>query len=274
MKIVYLFLLCSLPAYAAFEFSLADANLSGLSGSTAASDQIYSAYLLNPAVTSALDHHHLGIQYFKPYGMSELYSGSLVSNIITSYFNSGVAVSTLGNEIYSENQLIINLSRGLLNQKFMIGLNLRWFSIQVKNYNPLNALGIDAGFQYRINSRLLMGFSLLNLNQPSFYQKKEELPSLINWGMQIRLTDQFTSFVSIQKDSWFSPSVRLGFSFWVNSFINLQSGFNSYPAIPAVGFHVQRNWAAFDYSLQYHFDLGITHFWGISLSKSVAYVKK
>jgi hypothetical protein len=274
MKMLYLLILYSLPLFAAFEFSLVDANLSGLSGSAAASDQIYSAYLLNPAVTSALDHHNLGIQYFKPYGMSELNSGSLVSNIITPYFNSGVAVSTLGNEIYSENQVIVNLSRGLINQKFMIGLNLRWYSIQAKNYNTLNTLGMDVGLQYKIHPSLLMGFSILNLNQPSFYQKKEELPSVINWGMQINLTEQFTSFVSIQKDSWFSPSVRLGFSFWVNSFIRLQSGVNSYPTIPAVGFHVRRNWAAVDYSLQYHFDLGITHFWGISLSKSVAYVKK
>lgn len=274
MKVIYLFFFQSLPLMAAFELSMSDANLSGLSGSAVASDQIYSAYLLNPAVTAALDHHNLGIQYFIPYGISELNSGSLVTNIVTSFINAGLAVSTLGNEIYHENQVIVNFSRSLLKRRFFIGLNLRWYSIQIKNYENLNVLGMDAGVQYKLYPGLLMGFSLLNLNQPLVYQHKEELPLVANWGMQISLTDQFTSYLSIQKDAWFAPSLRLGFSFWVNSFLRIQSGINSYPAIPSFGFHLKRNWVAVDYSLQYHFDLGITHFWGLSFSKSSGYHEK
>jgi hypothetical protein len=269
MKVIYLFILHALPIMAAFEFSLYDANLSGLSGSVAASDQIYSAYLLNPAVTAALNYHHLGIQYFKPYGISEINSGSLISNIITPLINVGLAVSTLGNDLYHENQVVANFSRDFIKKQFFLGVNFRWYSIQVKNYENLNVIGIDAGVQYRVYPNVLMGFSLLNLNQPSVYKNKEELPVIANLGMQVNLTDQFTSYISFQKDAWYAPSVRLGFSFWVNSFLRIQSGINSYPAIPSFGFQLKRSWTAVDYSLRYHFDLGITHFWGISFSKSV-----
>jgi hypothetical protein len=268
MKVIYPFMFHALPVLAAFEFSMYDANLSALSGSVAASDQIYSAYLLNPAITAALDHHHLGIQYYKPYGISELNSGSLISNLITPFLNAGLAVSTLGNDLYHENQVVANFSRHVIKHRFFIGVNLRWYSIQVKNYENLNMLGVDAGMQYKIHPDLLMGFSLLNLNQPSANQDQEELPVVASLGMQINLTHQFTSYLNLQKDAWYAPSVRLGFSFWINSFLRIQSGINSYPAIPSFGFQLNRNWIAVDYSLQYHFDLGITHFWGISFSKS------
>ena len=274
MKVIYPLMLSALPVMAAFEFSMYDANLSALSGSVAASDQIYSAYLLNPAVTAALDHHHLGIQYCKPYGISELNSGSLISNIITPFINAGLAVSTLGNDLYHENQVVANFSRHLIKHRFFIGANLRWYSIQVKNYENLNVLGVDAGIQYKIHPDLLMGFSLLNLNQPSLNQNQEELPVVASLGMQINLTEQFTSYLSLQKDAWYAPSVRLGCSFWVNSFLIIQSGINSYPAIPSFGFQLNRSWIAVDYSMKYHFDLGITHFWGISFSKrAVSYGK-
>jgi hypothetical protein len=235
----------------------------GVSGSMVATSRVYSAYLLNPATAAAVDQHHLGLLYFQPFGLPEIGFASLISHFRSNDYGAGVTISTFGNEIYRENQLIFNLARSFLEEQLYLGLNIRWNHLNVKNYLSLNGLSIDTGILYMLHSKILMGFSLLNLNQPA--GKPEEIPLTTNWGMSFELGEKFDAYIAVQKDSWYPASMRVGFEARLSSLFTLQNGFNTYPAVPSLGLTLNRNKIAIHYAFQYHFDLGGTHFWGISL---------
>lgn len=267
MRKIIIFLFMSRQLFAAFEFSLLGLNGNGLAGSAVATDRINSAFVLNPAVSSALNYHHVGVQYSQPYGLPEVNFASISGNIITPYAGAGLIFTTLGTEVYQENQLVFNLSRAWFHRRFFSGVNIDWYSVQAEGYQTINTLGIDVGMQYQVYPSLLIGFSLLNVNRPTVYQQRQELPLVVSWGMQFRVSNQFTSYLCLQKDAWFPANVRFGFNIQVNSFFEIQSGMNSYPATPSLGLCFKPKWISVHYSFEYHFDLGMTHYWGVSWSK-------
>jgi hypothetical protein len=251
------------PLFAAFEYSGSDVMLYGVSTSMVATNQSYSAYLLNPATSAAVNQHHLGLLYFQPYGLSEVNYASLIAHGRAGRFGIGFTISSFGNEIYRENQLVFNIARNFFEKRFFTGINLRWNNLNIQNYLSQNSLSMDIGIQYVLHSHVLMGFSIINLNQPA--NKQEEIPLKTNWGMSFKLGEKFDTYLAIQKDSWFPMSVKVGFEIQLNSLITLHNGFNTYPAVPSMGLTLNRNLIAIHYAFQYHFDLGGTHFWGLSL---------
>ena len=251
------------PLMSAFEYSGSDVILQGSAESVVASDHLYSAYLINPATSAAVGNYQLGILFFQPFGLSGIHYGSLIGHFKAGSFGSGLTVSSFGNELYQENQLVGNVARTFFNARLSIGLNLRWNYLNAHNYFSSHQLGIDAGIQYLLQSGILMGFSIQNLNQPS--QKQEENPLITHWGLAIQMGENFHTYFSIEKDSWFPASIRIGFEARVNRMLTLHSGMSSYPAVPSMGLTLSRNVVAIHYAFQYHFDLGGTHFWGISL---------
>ena len=251
------------PLFAAFEYDGSDVMLQGISASMVATNQVYSAYLVNPATSAAVNQHHLGLLYFRPFGLPDINYANLITHFRVNRFGTGFTISSFGNEVYRENQLVFNLARNFFEDNFYVGLNIRWNNLNVQNYLSLNSLSLDAGIQYVLHPNVLMGFSLLNLNQP--VGKPEEIPLKTNWGMSFKLGERFYSYLAIQKDSWYPASVRVGFEIRLSSLITLHNGFNTYPAVPSLGLTLNRNMIAIHYAFQYHFDLGGTHFWGLSL---------
>jgi len=263
MKSIMFLIIGALPLSAAFEYSGSDVVLLGVSASMIATNQSYSAYLLNPATSAAVRQYHLGLLYFQPFGLADIGYASLITHFPVHRFGSGFTISTFGNEVYRENQLVLNIARAFFKERFFTGINMRWNNLNVQNYLSLNSLGIDVGIQYVLHPNILVGFSLLNVNQPA--GKPEEVPLVTNWGMSFRLGERFDTYVAIQKDSWYPASIRIGFETRLSSFVTLHNGFNTYPATPSLGLSLNRNKIAIHYAFQYHFDLGGTHFWGMSL---------
>jgi hypothetical protein len=263
MKFVIILILVAMPLFAAFEYSGSDVILRGVSASMVATNQNYSAYLLNPATSAAVNQNHLGMLYFQPFGLSDVNYAGLITHFRILRFGTGFTISSFGNEVYRENQLVFNVARTFFEERFFLGMNMRWNNLKIQNYLSMNSLSMDAGIQYVVHPNILMAFSLLNINQPS--GKPEEIPLKTNWGMSFRLGEKFDSYIAIQKDSWYPASIRLGFEIRLNPMITLHNGFNTYPAVPSLGLTLNRNIIAIHYAFQYHFDLGGTHFWGLSL---------
>jgi hypothetical protein len=252
-----------MPLFASFEYSGSDVMLQGVSASIVATDRIYSAFLINPATSAAVKQRHLGLIYFQPYGIADINIASLTGHFRLNRFGGGVSISTFGNDIYRENQLTFNIARSFFKEHLFAGFNFRWNNLNVPNYLSMNKLSLDAGIQYVMHPNIFMGFSLLNLNQPT--NQPEEVPLKTNWGMLFRLGEKFDAYVAVQKDSWYPASIRIGFETRLSSMIILYNGINTYPAVPSLGLTLCRNMIAIHYAFQYHFDLGGTHFWGLSL---------
>jgi len=267
MKTLVFTLCFIIESYAAFEFSATNAFLKGMANSTIATTQFFSAFLLNPAISSAVKEGNLGLTYFKPYGISELNYAGLVFNIPFKNIGTGLAVSTFGNQLYRESQFIINFSKSFFKNKLFAGFNTHWYSVSVERYGNTNSLGMDAGLQYVINSKMLIGFSIHNFNQPELNGCQEEIPVITNWGISVGVDDRFHAYLAIQKDAWFPLNFMLGMNFKASSTFSVQSGFSTYPSSPTIGFYLERSKIRVNYVFQYHFDLGVTHLWGVSFHK-------
>ena len=210
-----------------------------------------------------MDKNQLGIQYFQPFNLTGVHYGSLIGHFRMGRFGGGLSVSSFGNDVYQETQLVGNISRTIVSARLAIGMNMRWNQLRVQNYDSINFVGIDAGIQYLLHPGIMMGFSIQNLNQPS--RKPEEIPLITRWGMAFRMGENFHTFISLEKDSWYPASIRIGCEARINKTLTLHSGLNSSPTTPSLGLTLSRNVVAIHYAFQYHFDLGGTHFWGISL---------
>lgn len=147
-----------------------------------------------------------------------------------------------------------------------MGVNFHLYSLEVKNYGSAYSYGVDAGALYKITEYFYTGFSVRNLNQPRLNGHSEEIPVVTSLGFAGVVDDHFSISIAIQKDGRFAPAFLMGLVFLVNQSFAFQSGFSTYPAIPSIGFRFQRKRLAAHYALKYHFELGATHFWGISFN--------
>ncbi len=267
MKTLLIILGASVPVLAAFEFSTTDAIQSATAGSSVATREISSAFLINPAVSAFLPGSRLGLSYFQPFGISGLNFGGLVLSTRFRGFGVGCAFTSFGEDLYRESQGVVNVSRAFMKNRLALGVNIRGYSISLKEYAGMNTWGLDAGVQYQITEKVRTGFSVLNANQPVLSGRREELPLVTQWGINFDMGEAFTTYISLSKDAWFPASIRVGFHYRINSFMDLHSGFNTAPAVPSLGFSLQRSWISVQYAFQYHFELAGTHFWGISFTK-------
>lgn len=268
MKRLLLSLIFTINAHAAFEYTTNDALLNGLSNSVITTREYFAAFMINPSVSASIEDSNLGVMYFKPYNLAELNSGSIIANFKFKNFGAGFSFSTFGNSIYRENQLTLNLARALFGEKMSAGINIHWNSINVKSYPNLNALGADVGLQYQITPHVHTGFSIRNINQPSLNGNREELPLVTSWGASFQIEERIIAYIAVQKDSWFAPNLLFGIRFKAGNMLSIQTGFNTYPSTPSIGLQLKKNWIAIQYAFKYHFDLGGTHFWGVSFSRN------
>ena len=267
MTIILVLLIMTAPLFGAFDYTIPDVILMSTSESMVVSKHHYAAYLLNPAVSSQVRDAHLSLHYTQPYGITGLISGAFISQLKRGDYGFGLTATAFGNELYRENQLIGNLSHEFFDGQLAVGVNLRWNNLAVENYGTINVLGVDAGVQYQIQGGLLMGFAIRNINQPQLNNHAEELPVITQWGISFQPIERFDTYIALIKESWYPLSVRIGVLMRINSILGIHSGFNSNPSVPSFGFTLKRNWISVQYGLQYHFDLGGTHVWGLSIER-------
>lgn len=273
MKIILIIFFCALNLFASFETSNNSAFQGGLANSTIAADNQTPTFLINPATSSASHNFFAGISYYRPYGLSELNSGEFVITAPFKNLVTGIDLSTFGSKQYRENRISFNLSTSFLNKKLSAGANFHWYHITVQNYQNSSSLGLDVGVQYKITPGIFSGFAINNVNQPKINGYAEEIPVITTWGFMVKLDDHLTTHIAVRKESWFAPSLLLGVNFFVNQSLSLQTGFNTYPSVPSLGFKLNKSKITIYYSFQYHMLLGATHYWGISFGKK-QYQKK
>lgn len=263
--VILVFWICSL--HAAFELASSNVFSGGMSGNFMANNDFFSAYLVNPASSFYNQDLYLGINYFRPYNLPGLNAAGVYSLVPLNAFGSGVSLVTLGNRLYQEVKATGNISRSFFHQTFSVGLNGNWYQINVQNYHSTNSFGIDFGVVYKINNQLTTGFSIQNFAQARLNGYLDEIPLVTSWGFVFQPGMGFSTYLSISKDAGFPASLQVGFNFKANSSLSIQSAFSSYPAVPSLGFRFSRKWVSINYLFQYHFELGATHFWGVSFRK-------
>ncbi len=257
-------LIFAMQGMAAFEISGMNVFNSGNPARSWAGTNSNSGFINNPAgITNG--RFWSGISYFKPYNLNSLYQASLVVRMPGwKNLNGGVALNSFGNPLYRETMMCLNVSRSFFRNTFYFGVNLRNYFLTIQNYGGFYSWGIDVGAGYFLYDPLFISFSVINLNQPVLNGYRHQIPTLASLGIAFRPGDRVEFTAAVQKEEAFPVNVLVGFSFWIDRNFMVQSGFQSYPGTPSVGLILGKGNVRFHYALQYHFQLGETHFWGIS----------
>ena len=264
---LFVLIIMVINVWAAFELSTSNAFSGGILGNFTTGQDFFSSYLTNPASSSYTKDFHLGINYCRPYNLPGLNVAGIFSLIPLKTVGAGVSMVTLGNSLYQEYKITGNVSRTFFHRALSVGLNWNWYQINVRNYNSSHSFGMDAGILCKIIPQLVTGFSIQNISQARLNGYLDEIPLVTSLGFVFQPTQDFSTYLSVSKDAGYPAALQIGLNFVANSSISIQSAFSSYPAVPSIGFRFNHQWISINYMFQYHFELGGTHFWGVSFSK-------
>jgi outer membrane protein assembly factor BamA len=258
-------LLISATATAGFEYPAVSARQLALSGSYVGGAS-HDAFMLNPALSPFNTQLYAGLSFSRLYNLAEMqYASGVIAKSFKNHWGGGLAVESFGGKLYSETKLTLNLARRFLDERLSFGISAHYFMLTVQNYESAATAGISVGMHYAINENWSVGSSLENLNQPKLNHYSEEMPQAMRIGVRYLPAEAIQAYVTVEKDRWYEPQMSFGVVYQLSQMFSFYSGYTTQTNKPSGGLSLQTNRVVFSYALQYHFDLGETHFFSIAL---------
>ena len=267
MKPIALVFFCWLsltPVYPAFDYLSFSARHAALANSLVASIRAGDGFVNNPALAINTTTFYGALNYSQFFGLKELrYATGVVSFPVKS-LGIGASIEDFGSSLYREDKLSIALSRLLQKGKLALGISFHVYHISVQNYENMTTWGVSVGVRYEVKPNLYAAGVVDNINQPRINGFSEEIPQQISFGLFYKVSDAMAAHFAVQKDSWFAPGLSVGIEYQVFSNLKLYSGYSTLAAIPSIGIELHSSSLEVGYTVQYHFELGTTHFIGIA----------
>lgn len=266
-RLVYtLMIFCfgSKAAFSAFDYPAYSARSAALSNSYIASTLARDGFILNPALLANASSFYAALNYSQLFNLKELrYANGMIIFPFKS-FGVGGAIENFGTSMYRETRISLNAAKLFYNNSLSVGLSLHYYQISVDNYRNSATIGLNFGIRYQILPILHLAGAIENFNQPKLNGFGEQIPQRIQFGFQYQPVEQIAAHVKVQKDSWYSPNLSLGIEYQVFSSLGFYTGYSTLATIPSFGVRLDILKVEINYAMQYHFDLGSTHFVGIA----------
>ncbi len=225
-------------------------------------DDPWSIYY-NPAGISNLKDLSAGIFFSPaPFGIKELANGSVVITNNFSFGGIGFSFFTYGFELFRENKISLAYAKKLFSD-FQFGLKFTYYSLSISKYGNDFTFGLDFGVLTKLSSNLQFGFTVTNINRPTYGVNKEKLPQTFAGGFSYKPTDNLLMAIEIEKDVRFPFNLKGGIEYLIIKYLSLRTGFNTEPNNFTVGIGINYSNLQFNYSLISHNYLGLTHSFGI-----------
>ena len=259
-----IYLLFSIPIFAAFDYQAHSTRSAALHNSYLASSLAADAFLINPALTINAEKMYAGLSAYRPFGLGEFSYGSGMLAFSGQRAALGLAMQSFGSgTIYNEGKGTLNAAIEFPASGLAVGLSVNGYWISASGYDNLTAAGLDLGLVYQLSAVLRFAVVLNNLNQPKMAERREEIPQQIQFGIEYRGAEGVRLHAVLRKDSYYPLELAFGVEYQILTRLNIQSGFNSIGSMPSLGVQLQANGLEFGYSLEHHFELGSTHVIGI-----------
>ncbi len=259
--------LISHPLYAAFDYPALSARHAGLSGSYIAATTGRDGFMINPALSVYAERWYAGLSYAQLYNLAELRYGNGAMAFPYGAWGLGVGLDYFGGSLYSEMRATVNGARKFLDGHFAIGFSLHAYQISASHYESRSAWGISLGVQYQPMPNVYIAGAIENVNRPSLGGAGEEVPQTVRLGLQYQPAPALAAFVAVQKDSWFPAELAVGIEYHLSELLSFQSGYSTRADMPSGGLQLAVGRVEIGYALQYHFDLGETHFFSVAFHK-------
>lgn len=256
----------SICAHAAFDFPAYSARHAALSNSYLAATG-RDGFLLNPALSANAAGFYAALNYSRLFNLAELRYANGIFSLPLRDWGVGASVESFGGNLYSETRITLNTARVMLADRLSAGFSGHLYRISVKNYESTGTIGFSVGLLYSLSEQWQIGAAIENINQPELNGYAEELPQAMRIGVAYQPVAALQAFLSVEKDRWYAPEVAVGVSYQISEQLAIQSGYNTQADKPSAGVQFSAMQLDIGYAMQYHFDLGETHFFSVAFHR-------
>jgi hypothetical protein len=246
-------------ARTAFEPKTTSARAMGLGNAFVAYPGDVWGVFINPAGWANLHQMTAGVFYSRLFGLPEFALLNDVFATPTSWGVLGGAIESYGFDLYRENVFSLTFANTYF-EKLRIGVNAKILSLEIQNYGSNRVIAFDLGIQTSLFDDLCWGFSVINLNAPSFGKKApDRVAQVFSTGILYQSAAHFRILADLVKDVRFSLNGKLGLEYQPVSFFIVRAGLNTDPSLFSAGVGFQFRRFEVDYGFSSHNDLGETH---------------
>ncbi|CUT00998.1 hypothetical protein [Candidatus Kryptobacter tengchongensis] len=216
------------------------------------------AIFYNPAGLADLKIREISFSYIPAqFGLKELSKKGFVFCETSLPVKVGVGAEIFGFELYKEGVVKFSVARDF--DLFNLGLNLNYNFASIKGYGNAGAFSADLGFISKSVRFFKFGFVLKNLIAGKIGRAKEKLSKEIELGVALLPYDNLMVSTSIYKETGFKESLKYGVEYEFANLFALRFGFSNYPAQYSGGAGIKFTKFQFDYGVNNHQLLGLTH---------------
>ncbi|MFQ6617624.1 MAG: hypothetical protein ACE5QV_02950 [Fidelibacterota bacterium] len=176
----------------------------------------------------------------------------------------GFGYTSYGNALYQENSFTLSAGKRIF-RGLLLGINLSWKELKIKNYGSAGAPGIDAGIITELSNNLSWGLYLKNINSPVIGKSREKLPQIYSTGFSYSPTEEIMINLDLYKDILFPFQLRMGVEYNLRKIAAVRFGAGRDPGIFSTGLGLNYRGIDMNYSLSLHSELGISHQFSMGL---------
>ncbi len=166
----------------------------------------------------------------------------------------GFGIQKFGNDIYSEEVRLLNLSRRFFN-KLDLGINIKEMDLKIESLDKYSVFGIDGGMQYAFYKNYHFGCSVKNFNKPKIV---DNLPVIYRAGISCNIYDGIIWAFDWEKEENYEDNFHLGQEICLNKFLFIRAGYETSPSRVSGGLGIKIKPIQIDYSIFSHPVLGKT----------------
>jgi competence ComEA-like helix-hairpin-helix protein len=193
------------------------------------------------------------------FGLEELRSSAATVLLPGNIATAALTAHRFGFELYRETTLSLSAAR-LFGDRLAGGIGIDWHTLSVARYGSAWTVGLTGGMTVKLTEDIYAGFSFINLNRPAIGEDRYLLPQVMIATASYRPHPLVMLTTEIRKDILHPAEIGIGVDYLVAEGFSIRAGVNENPAIAAGGFSVSKWNTEIAYGLQWHFELGQTHF--------------
>lgn len=170
-----------------------------LANSTVAVADVWSFHH-NPAGLAFVDQTSAGLSYENRFLLKELQTqGAVVAHPLK------VGVISLGAQLYGYRvyrTTRIGLGYSMkLSERFSVGVQLNYQGLRIENYDSKSTVTAEFGFLAKVNEKIAIGFSLMNMGRSRLSDFQDDrFSTFMRLGLQYHISEKVSVFMEAEKE--------------------------------------------------------------------------
>ena len=212
----------------------------------------------NQAGTATLQRPTASVSYRSSYLNPELSTQSAVVVYPIGRNTLGLSLQNYGFSAYSEQKIGFSYAKRFGNF-VAASLNCNLHQVNIPKYGSARAYSLEAGLQYIVDKKLIIGAHISNPNQSAYDQDVDAfIPVSLEFGASYKFTDKVLLNSGIIKTLNSVTDFRCGLEYSVINWLAFRGGLSANPFRQFVGFGYQLNDLKIDAAASSHPNLGFS----------------